>query len=136
MATSRVLPLGMARALVAAPVPRPPQPTKATWTVLFSPACTCGKVTPASAEAVATWPDFWISSRRDRPPLLLSVTIKTPSRVTGANKSRRYRRHGVGFNFHHHYRLTRRAQGQFPTNRAASTSWMEGPTVGKIREIS
>src|SRR5271157_3131067 len=42
MATSLIGPLFVASALAAAPVPRPPQPTRAIWIVWFSPACTAG----------------------------------------------------------------------------------------------
>src|SRR5262249_31583851 len=71
IATSLIGPLLVDRALTAAPVPRPPQPTRATWIVLFSPAWTCGIATPARADATAIWPDFFISSRRDRPLLVV-----------------------------------------------------------------
>ena len=53
------------RALAAAPVPRPPQPTRATWIVLSSAAWTAGTATPARAEAAATWPVVLRKSRRD-----------------------------------------------------------------------
>ena len=49
-------------ALRAAPVPRPPQPIRATSIVLFSPACTAGIETPARAVAVIT-EDFTASRR-------------------------------------------------------------------------
>ena len=65
MATSLIGPLLVARALAAAPVPRPPQPTRATWIVLSSPAWTDGTATPARAEAAATWPVVLRKSRRD-----------------------------------------------------------------------
>ena len=41
------------KALCAAPVPRPPQPMRATWIVLSSAAWTKGILTPASAETAA-----------------------------------------------------------------------------------
>ena len=65
MATSLIGPCLVSSALAAAPVPRPPQPTRATWIVLFSAACTEGIVTPARAEAVATVPVVLRKSRRD-----------------------------------------------------------------------
>ncbi len=40
-------------ALATAPLPRPPQPIKASRMVLSSPASTCGMATPAKAEAAA-----------------------------------------------------------------------------------
>ena len=65
MATSLIGPFLTDRALAAAPVPRPPQPIKATWIVLFSAAWTCGMATPARAEAAAIRPVFFRNSRRD-----------------------------------------------------------------------
>src|SRR5262249_39710211 len=56
MATSLTGPWVVERALPAAPVPRPPQPTRATWIVLFSAAWTDGIATPASAEPAAARP--------------------------------------------------------------------------------
>src|ERR1051326_4993643 len=53
------------RALAAAPVPRPPQPISATWMVLLSAVWTCGRATPARAEAAASLPVFLINSRRE-----------------------------------------------------------------------
>src|SRR5438094_169280 len=67
IATSLVGPLWVDRALLAAPVPLPPQPTRASWMVLFSPAWTCDSVMPARADATAIRPDSFITSRRDRP---------------------------------------------------------------------
>src|SRR5258708_6777508 len=52
-------------ALPAAPLPRPPQPTSATWMVLFSAAWTCGMTAPARAEAAAMRPVLFRNSRRD-----------------------------------------------------------------------
>src|SRR3954465_12332367 len=66
MATSLIGPWFLvARALSAAPVPRPPQPTSATWIVLSSPAWTAGTATPARAEVAATAPVVFRKSRRD-----------------------------------------------------------------------
>src|SRR5438874_13748104 len=76
MATSLVGPFGVERAFPAAPVPRPPQPTRATWIVLFSPAWTCGSATPARADAIATCPDCFIISRRDRPLFVVLLTAE------------------------------------------------------------
>src|SRR6266545_549907 len=50
MATSLTGPLP-GSAFSAAPVPRPPQPTRASWMVLFSAAWTGGRATPASTLA-------------------------------------------------------------------------------------
>ncbi len=52
-------------AFPAAPPPRPPQPTNATWRVLFPAAWTCGMATPARAEAAANRPVFLRNSRRE-----------------------------------------------------------------------
>src|SRR5262249_1648940 len=60
-----------------APVPRPPQPTRAIFTTPDSPACTCGKTTPASADAAAILPVVFIMSRRDT-PFVLSVIETAP----------------------------------------------------------
>src|SRR4051794_14333977 len=68
MATSLIGPLLVDRALAAAPVPRPPQPIRASLIVLSSPACTCGTATPASAETAATRPVSLRNARRDVPP--------------------------------------------------------------------
>src|ERR1700675_136977 len=87
MATRRVGPLGLERALAAAPVPRPPQPTRATWMVVLSPAWTCGITTLAQADATATWPGFLINSRRGRP---VSVRLLTRCLLIGMGKSRRH----------------------------------------------
>src|SRR5439155_8007897 len=73
MATSLIGPFLTDRAFSPAPVPRPPQPIRATWMVLLSAACTCGTASPARAEATAAWLDFAINSRRDM--LLLTVDL-------------------------------------------------------------
>src|SRR5437667_10114393 len=52
-------------ALAAAPLPRPPHPIRATWTVLFPAAWTWGMATPAKAEAAAKRPVFFRNSRRE-----------------------------------------------------------------------
>src|SRR5207244_11898808 len=67
MATSLIGPCLVERASPAAPVPLPPQPTRATRIVLSSAAWTAGTATPAKAEAVATWPVVFKKSRRDAP---------------------------------------------------------------------
>src|SRR6478672_7479698 len=54
IATRRVLPLGTLRAWPAAPVPRPPAPTRATLMVSLPPAWTWGSTAPARAEAAVT----------------------------------------------------------------------------------
>src|SRR5438132_11030904 len=79
MATSLIGPPLVERALAAAPVPRPPQPTRATWMVFHSPACTSGRTTPARADAAAILPDCFIISRRDGPllPVLLMMGLVT-----------------------------------------------------------
>ncbi len=53
------------KALAAAPVPRPPQPTRAICTVLSSAACTAGTTMLVKAEAAAIRPVFCKNSRRD-----------------------------------------------------------------------
>src|SRR5947209_5297185 len=66
MATRRGLaPLDL-RASPAAPVPRPPQPTRATWMVESPAAWTAGTAMPASAEATATWVARLPRVRRER----------------------------------------------------------------------
>src|SRR4051812_24100777 len=65
IATSLIGPCLVASALAAAPVPRPPQPTRATRIVLSSAAWTDGTATPARADAAATWPVVFRKSRRD-----------------------------------------------------------------------
>src|SRR5437588_6091522 len=69
-------PLLVERALPAAPPPRPPQPTKATWTVLFPAAWTCGMATPANAETAANRPVFLRNSRRELSRFDSSFIIK------------------------------------------------------------
>ena len=67
MATSLIGPFLTDRALAAAPVPRPPQPIRATWIVLFSAAWTCGITPAARAEAAAIRPVFSkFTTRRGR----------------------------------------------------------------------
>src|SRR5512135_170929 len=65
MATTLIGPHLVLSASTAAPVPRPPQPTSATWIVLSSPAWTDGMATPARAEPAATWPVAFRNPRRD-----------------------------------------------------------------------
>src|SRR3954471_8438879 len=65
MATSLMGPLVVCRALAAAPVPRPPQPTRATRIVLFSPAWTSGTAVCEKAVAAATMPPVFRKSRRE-----------------------------------------------------------------------
>src|SRR5439155_4247143 len=65
MATSSIGPFLTERASPTAPVPRPPQPTNATWMVLFSAAWTWGIATPARADAAAILPVFLMNSRRE-----------------------------------------------------------------------
>src|SRR5438105_505406 len=67
MATSLTGPCRVERASPTAPVPRPPQPTRAMRMVLSSAAWTAGTATPARAEAVATVPVVLRKSRRDAP---------------------------------------------------------------------
>ena len=68
MATSLTGPsLLVEKALPAAPVPRPPQPTSASWRVSVPAACTWGRVMPASAEMAATRPLVLMNSRREEP---------------------------------------------------------------------
>src|SRR6266516_3190719 len=65
MATSLIGPFLTESASPTAPVPRPPQPTSATWMVLFSAAWTWGMATPARADAAAILPVFLMNSRRE-----------------------------------------------------------------------
>src|SRR6266536_5036299 len=65
MATSLIGPFLTESASPTAPVPRPPQPTSATWMVLFSAAWTWGMATPAKADAAAILPVFLMNSRRE-----------------------------------------------------------------------
>ena len=65
MTVSLTGPPGASKALTAAPLPRPPQPIKASRMVLSSAACTRGIATPASAEAAASFPPRSRNSRRD-----------------------------------------------------------------------
>src|SRR2546426_1046004 len=67
--------LWVERALPAAPVPRPPQPTRATWTVLLPAAWTWGMATPAKGEPLAKRLVFLINSRRE-------VTVLEDSFIT------------------------------------------------------
>jgi hypothetical protein len=65
MATSLALPNLARSASPAAPVPRPPHPTSASWIVESPAAWTVGTATPASAEAAAIWPTRLPNWRRD-----------------------------------------------------------------------
>ncbi len=65
MATSLIGPCLTDRALTAAPVPRPPQPIRATWIVLSSAAWTRGTANPARVVAAAIRPVFFKNSRRE-----------------------------------------------------------------------
>src|SRR5947209_3994502 len=53
-------------AFATAPVPRPPQPTIASCTRSLPAAWTCGRVTPASAEAATTPALALMNWRRDK----------------------------------------------------------------------
>src|SRR5271170_7725406 len=91
MATSLIGPCLVLRASAAAPVPRPPQPTKATWIVLFSAACTAGITTPDRAEAVATVPVVLRKSRRDAlgiESVMMSAPWGDRAQSAGGNTSR------------------------------------------------
>src|SRR4051812_3592385 len=63
-------------AFSAAPVPRPPAPIRAAWTVLSSAAWTSGTVYPANADAAARDPVAFRTSRRDGPRLVGSDTSR------------------------------------------------------------
>src|SRR5438552_18289311 len=65
MATSLIGPFFTESASPAAPAPRLPQPTSATWMVLFAAAWTRGIATPARADAAAILPVFLMNSRRE-----------------------------------------------------------------------
>src|SRR5580658_1614294 len=65
MATSLIGPFLIASAFSIAPVPRPPHPTRASWIVLFSAACTWGRVIPARVETPAMRPASPRKARRD-----------------------------------------------------------------------
>ena len=66
MATSLIGPFWTDSALSAAPVPRPPQPTSASWIVLSSAGMDLGTTIAAKAVAAATRPVFFKNSRRER----------------------------------------------------------------------
>src|SRR5947209_18763611 len=83
MATSLIGPSLTERAFAAAPVPRPPQPTRATWMVLFSPAYTDGIAMPARADSTVMAPDCFIISRRDKPLFVGLLTTELPLLVNG-----------------------------------------------------
>src|SRR3954452_21788981 len=76
MATSLMGPLWLVEsAFVAAPVPRPPQPTRATWTVSVPAAWTEGMAMLASADAAASRPVFWNNSRREEVGWIASLMV-------------------------------------------------------------
>src|SRR3984957_20140346 len=75
MATSLMGPLLVDSALTAAPVPRPPQPTRATWIRSVPAAWTEGMATLARADAAARRPVFWNNSRREETGLLASLIV-------------------------------------------------------------
>src|SRR5580698_9129258 len=85
MATSFVGPFFTDKAFSTAPVPRPPQPTRATRTVFSSPAWTGLRVMPANAEAAATAPDRLSISRRLGMEFWLTTNLlRTGGWVNGA----------------------------------------------------
>src|SRR5689334_14319432 len=80
IATSLIGPcLDVWRALLTAPVPRPPQPMSAIRIRSLPAAWTDGTTTPARAEAVAAVPVVFRKSRRDAPGFV-SVMLSTPWR--------------------------------------------------------
>ena len=68
MATSLQGPLGDSKALITAPLPRPPLPIKARRIVLSSAAWTCGIATPAKAAPAVNVPLRFRKSRREFVP--------------------------------------------------------------------
>src|SRR5882672_921640 len=65
MAVSETGPFFVVSPFPAAPVPRPPQPTRAIWMVPLSAPWTCGRATPARAETAASLPVFLMKVRRE-----------------------------------------------------------------------
>ena len=65
-------------ALATAPLPRPPQPIRASRMVLSSPAWTCGMATPARAEAAAIRAVFFRNSRRGCALFVVSLMMIVP----------------------------------------------------------
>src|SRR5947209_11267872 len=92
MATSLMGPFLTESASNAAPVPRPPQPTRATLMVLFSAAWTCGSVIPASTEAPVTRVAPDRNSRRDlfsgKRVSFESVSLSQPAMERGRHRAR------------------------------------------------
>src|SRR5437660_7245417 len=84
MATSLSGPFFAVKALSAAPPPRPPQPTRATWMVSEPAAWTCGMETPARAETAATLPVVLRKSRREVTRGSDSFIIHLPDAKEGA----------------------------------------------------
>ena len=78
MATSLMGPLLVDSALAAAPVPRPPQPTRATWIRSLPAAWTEGMATLARADAAARRPVFCNNSRREETGRLASLIGRAP----------------------------------------------------------
>ena len=76
MATSLMGPLLVVdSALAAAPVPRPPQPTRATWIRSVPAAWTEGMATLARADAAARRPVFCNNSRREETGRFASLMV-------------------------------------------------------------
>src|SRR3974390_501097 len=76
MATSLIAPLlDVDSALAAAPVPRPPQPTRATWIRSVPAAWTEGMATLARADAAARRPVFCNNSRREETGRFASLMV-------------------------------------------------------------
>src|SRR5512137_2589216 len=75
MATSLTGPRLTSKAFAAAPDPRPPQPTRATWIVLFSPAYMRGAMVAATADTAASRPVSLRNSRRDVSFCVISLIV-------------------------------------------------------------
>src|SRR6476659_6396666 len=81
-------PLLVERALTAAPLPRPPQPTRATWISSLPLRWTSGSLNPERADAAATPPAACKNCRREGCGLFSVLMVDLGQTNTGCRLKR------------------------------------------------